>query len=151
MLEAFEEERWAQYDAPAKTVVTQFWQRLGYDCVENHDEFGIDLLVQGRGKQFACEVEVKTGWHGGEFHFPTLHIAMRKRKFMDRPCQFMVLNQGLTHTAVVGRKAILASPVDEVANAVVPSGEQFYDIPVKGLAIVNLMAGTYALNDTTHT
>ena len=97
MLEAFEEERWAQYDAPAKTVVTQFWQRLGYDCVENHDEFGIDLLVQGRGKQFACEVEVKTGWHGGEFHFPTLHIAMRKRKFMDRPCQFMVLNQGLTH------------------------------------------------------
>lgn len=52
---------------------------------------------------------------------------------------------------MVGRKAFLASPVDEVANAVVPSGEQFYDIPVKGLAIVNLMAGTYALNDTTHT
>ena len=117
MLEAFEEERWAQYDAPAKTVVTQFWQRLGYDCVENHDEFGIDLLVQGRSKQFACEVEVKTGWHGGEFHFPTLHIAMRKRKFMDRPCQFMVLNQGLTHTAV-------ASPVICSLNVLVRLGAQ---------------------------
>lgn len=147
MLKEFEEERWAQYDAPAKTVAIQFWQKLGYDCVENPDEFGVDLLVEGKGKRFACEVEVKTGWHGGEFQFPTLHIAMRKRKFMDRPCQFIVLNKGLTHAAVVGRKTVLASPVVEVANAVVPSGERFYDVPTKGLAIINLMAGSYALKD----
>lgn len=60
---------------------------------------------------------------------------------MDRPCQFMVLNKGLTHAAVVARKTILASPVVEVANAVVPSGERFYDVPATVVEIINLMAG----------
>jgi len=141
LLKAFQQDVWEQYDAPTKSVVIKFWQLLGYDCVENPDEFGVDLIVRGRGKRFDCEVEVKTGWHGGEFHFPTLHIALRKRKFMDRPCHFVVLNNSLTHAAVVGRKTILASSVVEVANAVVPSGERFYDVPATAIEIVNLMAG----------
>ena len=52
-----------------------------------------------------------------------------------------MLNNSLTHASVVGRKTILASPVVEVANAVVPTGEQFYDVPATLIEIVNLMAG----------
>ena len=37
-------------------------------------------------------------------------------------------------------KLILASPVIEVANATVPSGERFFDIPVDRAQIVNLFA-----------
>ena len=48
-------------------------------------EFGVDLFIEGKGKKFCCEVEVKTKWFGAEFTFPTLHIALRKRKFMDAP------------------------------------------------------------------
>ena len=47
-------------------------QRRGYSCLENPDEFGVDLLVEGKGKKFGCEVEVKTKWFGAEFTFPTL-------------------------------------------------------------------------------
>ena len=76
----------------------------------------------GRGRQFECPM-------------PPYSFNM------DRPCQFMVLNKGLTHAAVVARKTILASPVVEVANAVVPSGERFYDVPATVVEIINLMAG----------
>ena len=42
-------------------------------------------MVKGMGKEFGCEVEVKLGWHAPAFTFLTLHIAMRKKKFMNSP------------------------------------------------------------------
>ena len=140
MLKQFEQEQWELFDAPAKESATKFWIQLGYECVENPDDYGIDLLVKGKGKEFGCEVEVKLGWHGPTFTFPTLHIAMRKKKFMNGLARFMVMNNSLTHGAIVSSKLILASPVIEVANATVPSGERFYDVPVDGVQIINLLA-----------
>ena len=138
MLKQFEQEQWELFDAPAKEAATKFWIQLGYECIENPDDYGIDLLV--KGKEFGCEVEAKLGWHGPIFTFPTLHIAMRKKKFMKSPAIFMVMNNSLTHGAVVSRKLILSSPVIEVANATVPSGERFFNIPVDGVQIINLLA-----------
>ena len=130
------------FDTLAKEPATEFWIQLGYECVENSDDYEIDLLVNGKGKEFGCEVEVKLGWHGPTFTFPTLHIAMRKKKFMNSPAMFMVMNNSLTHGAVVNRALILASaPVVEVANATVPSGERFFDVPVDDIEIVNLLTG----------
>ena len=85
VLKQFEEDQWRQFDGPAKDTAIIFWTRHGYSCVENPDEFDVDLLVDCRGKKFGCEVEVKTKWFGAEFEFPMLHIALRKRKFMDAP------------------------------------------------------------------
>jgi hypothetical protein len=139
VLKQFEQEQWELFDAPAKEAATKFWIQLGYECIENPDDFGIGLLVKGKGKEFGCEVEVKLGWHGPTFTFPTLHIAMRKKKFMNSPAIFMVMNNSITHGAVVSRKLILASPVIEVANATVPSGERFFNIPMDGVQIINLL------------
>ena len=83
MLKQFEQEQWELFDAPAKEIATKFWIQLGYECIENPDDYGIDLLVKGKGKEFGCEVEVKLGWHGPIFTFPTLHICVRKKKFMN--------------------------------------------------------------------
>ena len=140
MLKQFEQEQWELFDAAAKEAATKFWIQLGYECVENPDDYGIDLLVNGKGKEFGCEVEVKLGWHGPTFTFPTLHIAMHKKKFMNSPAIFMVMNNSLTHGAVVSRTLIIASPSVEVANATVPSGERFFNIPVDGVQIINLLA-----------
>ena len=140
MLKQFEQEQWELFDAPAKEVATKLWIQLGYECIENPDDYGIDLLVNGNGKEFGCEVEVKLGWHDPTFTFPTLHIAMRKKKFMNSPAMFMVMNNSLTHGAVVSRKLILASPVVEVKNMTVPSGESFYDMPVGDIQVINLLA-----------
>ena len=141
MLKQFEQEQWELFDAPAKEVATKFWIQLGYECIENPDDYGIDLLVKGKGKEFGCEVEVKLGWHGPTFTFPTLHIAMRKKKFMKSPAMFMVMNNSLTHGVIVSRKLILTSPVIEVKNMTVPTGERFYDVPAADIQVVNLLAG----------
>ena len=139
MLKQFEEERWQQYDTPAKDAAMKFWQRRGYSCLENPDEFGVDLLVEGKGKKFGCEVEVKTKWFGAEFTFPTLQIALQKRKFMDVPCQFIIFNHSLSHAALVARKRVLCSLVVELKNVPVPAGERFYDVPVSGVVILNML------------
>lgn len=139
MLKEFEEEQWRQYDGPAKDAAIKFWTGRGYSCCENPDEFGVDLLVEGKGKSFGCEVEVKTKWFGADFDFPTLHIAFRKRKFMDAPCQFMVFNYSLTHAALVSRKTVLQSPILQIRNATVPSGERFYDVPVSEVVTINML------------
>ena len=56
MLKQFVEEQPAIHDAEAKEAVRQFWVNLGYDFIENPDEFGIDLLVEGKVREFGCEV-----------------------------------------------------------------------------------------------
>jgi len=140
VLKQFEQEQWELFDAPAKEIATKFWIQLGYECIENPENYGRDLLVNGKGKEFGWEVGVKLGWHGPTFTFPTLHICVRKKKFMNGLARFMVMNNSLTHGAVVSRKLILASPVIEVANATVPSGERFFNIPVDGVQIINLLA-----------
>jgi hypothetical protein len=65
---------------------------------------------------------------------------MRKKKFMNSPAIFMVMNNSLTHGAVVSRKLILASPTVEVANATVPSRERFFNVPVDVVQFINLLA-----------
>ena len=65
---------------------------------------------------------------------------MRKKKFMKSLAMFMVMNNSLTHGAVVYRIRISGSPVIEVSYATVPSDERFFNIPVNGVQITNLLA-----------
>ena len=140
MLKAFEQEQWELFDAPAKNVVTKFWMDLGYECIEKYNDYGIDLLVKGTGKEFGCEVEVKLGWHGPGLNFPTLQICSRKKKFMSPPSMFIVINNSLTHGAVVGSKLVLQSPIIEVKNMTVQDGQRFFDIPAENINVINLLA-----------
>jgi len=59
---------------------------------------------------------------------------------MSAPSFFMVFNQGLTRAALVNRHVILASPLIEVKNVTVPSGERFYDIPASKFTVLNVVA-----------
>jgi len=140
MLKYFDKTQYALHDAHAKEVARQFWIKLGYDCIENPDEYGVDLLVEGKGRKFGCEVEVKTGWHGPEFSYPTLHIPFRKKKFTKGRVTFFVLNNARSHAAVVGRNDVVKSPIVKVPNKMVPTGDLFYDVAVKDAKIINLLA-----------
>jgi len=140
VLKQFERDVYEQYDNAAKFTAQKFWEQLGYECNENPDHFGVDLLVRGKGKSFGCEVEVKLGWHGPEFNFPTLRIPYRKKKFTERPCHFFVLNQGMTHAAIISRHTVLAAPIEVIPNVKVPVGEKFYDVSKQAIQIINLLA-----------
>ena len=136
----FVEEQHAIHDAEAKEAVRQFWIKLGYACVENPDQYGVDLLVEGKGRKFGCEVETKTGWHGPEFKFPNLRIPFRKQKFTDDRVSFFVLNSGRTHAAVVSRQKLLKSLVVQVKNMMVPMGAYFYEINLQDVEFINRLA-----------
>ena len=140
MLKQFEPQDFNKFDAAAKKVAQSFWQRLGYTCIENPDIFGVDLLVEGKGKSFGCEVEVKQSWHGVDFPYPTLHVPYRKKKFTDAPASFFILNNGMTHAAIASRSAVAASPINRIKNYKVPEGEPFYCVPVDFVQVLNLIA-----------
>ena len=140
MLKYFDRDQFARHDAHAKEVARQVWINLGYDCIENRDEYGVDLLVEDKVRKFGSEVEVKTRWHGPEFNFPTLHIPFRKKKFTKEKVTFFVLNNARSHAAVVGRNDVVTSPVVTVPNKFVPAGDLFYDVNVQDAKIINLLA-----------
>ena len=41
MLKQFEQEQWELFDTPAKEVATKFWIQLGYECIENPDDYNL--------------------------------------------------------------------------------------------------------------
>ena len=59
---------------------------------------------------------------------------------MNSPAMFMVMNNSLTHGAVVSRNLILTSPAVEAKNMTVQTGERFYDVPVADIQVINLLA-----------
>ena len=139
MYKVFQKDVFDLHDDPARSAAKQFWERLGYDCKDNPDEFGVDLLVSGKGKKFVLEVEVKNGWHGTTFHFDSLHLPARKAKFLNRSIKFMIFNYSLTHAAVVSHSAVVNAPVIEVPNIYVAKGERFFDIPLSAIHFVPIL------------
>ena len=130
MYKEFNSQIHAKYDEAARSKAKMFWKSNGYRCDDNEDIYGVDLIVEGKGRKFNCEVEVKQTWHGLKFHYGTLHIPVRKAKFLIDPTTFMVFNAGLHRVAVVGRKAVRESPKVEVPNREIAFGERFFDVPV---------------------
>lgn len=142
VLKAFEEEQHALYDHAAKALGIKFWNKLGYSCTENPDEFGIDLIVEGQGRKFFSEVEIRLTWHGPKFPYETLELPIRKKKFAKDNCMFLVINNAQSHALSVPAKHVRSSPIIEKPNKKVPSGtEQFFSIPLELTQHWNLLAG----------
>jgi hypothetical protein len=136
MYKAFQKSIFNKYDAPARDKAKKFWSSQGYTCTDHADEYDVDLVVEKDNKRFYCEVEVKTTWHGQEFHYDTLHIPARKAKFLSKPTQFMVFNNSMTRAAIVGRNKLLGSATIEVPNRKIAFGERFFDVPKEDLFFV---------------
>ena len=129
MYKAFQSKDFNKYDEAARNRAKEFWESQGYTCTDHEDEYDVDLVVEKNGKRFYCEVEVKTVWHGKDFKYDTIHIPVRKAKFLGKPTQFMVFNNSLTHAAVIGRKKVLNATKVDVPNRKIAFGEKFFDIP----------------------
>ena len=99
-------------------------------------------MVEGKGREFGCEVETKTGWHGPEFGFRTLRIPFRKQKFTDDRITFFILNSGGTHAAVVSRQKLLKRPVVKVKIKWPNGGDYFYEKALEDVEFVNLLSRT---------
>lgn len=122
---------------PAKRKAIDYFKNQGADAIVNPDDYGVDLIVNDT---FYCEVEVKHNWRGDNFPFSTLQIPERKIKFakLDKPVVFMVMNSEQTHALMTTGEDVLDSPLREVSNKFVKSGELFFQIPTSKLLKVKI-------------
>jgi hypothetical protein len=137
MYKEFQRDDFDKFDAKAREKAKKFWFRNGFYCTDNEDEYGVDLICSKGDRTFYCEVEVKRPWHGIKFKYDTLHIPVRKGKFLSKPTQFMVFNNSMTHAAIVNRQAVLSAPCVEVPNVKIRFGEKFFDVPKDKLIFVS--------------
>ena len=129
MYKVFQSADFKKYDKAARTKAKAFWSSQGYTCTDNEDDFGVDLVVERDGRRFYCEVEVKTVWHGKDFKYDSIHIPVRKAKFLGKPTQFMVFNHSLTHAAIIARDTVISAEMVDVPNVKIRFGEKFFNIP----------------------
>lgn len=139
MLKEFNPHTHSQYDVKAREKAKRFWISRGYSCTDNPDQYGVDLMIEGKGRKFFCEVEVKQSWHGLTFNYETLHIPLRKAKFLTKPTVFMVFNASLHMAALVSRTAVKNAPRKEVPNREIAQGERFFDVPAEQATFLNLI------------
>ena len=139
MYKCFSKADHEKYDEVARSNAKSFWARQGWSIEDNPDVYGVDLIAEKDGKRVYVEVEVKRGWHGPTFTYDTVHLPVRKTKFLDKPTKFMVFNNSLTHAAIISRKAIRNAPVSVVPNRKIPMGEKFFDVPVEDVTFVYTM------------
>lgn len=85
------------------------------------------------------EVEVRSGWTGANFPYETIHIPYRKKRLMNKPFTYWVLNFECTHALTIESEDISGCPIVGVSNKYVPDGsEEFYDVPTEGFTLVKL-------------
>jgi hypothetical protein len=136
----FSKELHDENDTLARAAGKKYWSTFGYQVIDNPDRYGADLIVNTGWEEFYSEVEIKRVWSGPTFQYDTLQIPSRKKKFteLSKPCMFVVLNKEQTHAFVCDSKTLLDSPLVEVPNKYVYSGEMFYQVPVSQLLFVEL-------------
>jgi hypothetical protein len=127
-------------DTLARAAGKRYWRSQGYIAEDNPDRYGPDLIVDTGLQKFYSEVEIKRVWSGKEFQYETLQIPERKRKFigLDMPCAFIVFNNEQTYGYLCTDSQLAVSPVVEVSNKYMRSGENFFKIPVNTLTLVEV-------------
>ena len=126
-------------DRLARDIGKAYWKNKRYDVEDNPDKYGPDLLVSeiiidpGISESFYCEMEIKRAWKGKDFKYKTCQIPQRKAKYLDRntyklPCNFLIINNEYEWAFYIKGEDVAASPLVEVPNKYVPSGEMFFQV-----------------------
>ena len=128
---SFNKESHAANDKPAKDLVIKFLKSKGLDAIENPDKYGIDIIVP------RYEVERREIWID-DFPFATVHIPARKEKFLKYNIIYAIVNKDFNKIMLCTSEIIRQYNKIEVPNRSVPTGEYFYDVPIKEWSTYNL-------------
>jgi len=128
-----------QANDSAKYAAIELLEAKGWTAEVNPDQYGIDILARKGEETLSLEVEVKHNWTGDRFPFSTLQIPERKTKFAGiANAWFMVINSDRTKALLTSGQSVLSSPLVEVSNRLVQSGEKFYQIPMEQVREITL-------------
>lgn len=118
-------------DPIAREAIINFmaknWNRTAYP---HPNKYKVDLVVENEFMVPVCYAEIEMrDW---DFcPFDTVHVPSRKKKLVnnDLPTLYFVVSRGLQYAMWCKGEDIVASPLREVPNKAVATGEYFYDVP----------------------
>lgn len=117
----FDRKLYLENDKKAKEVVKEAFKNSGRLLMDNvFNEFGVDLLEVEKTAPTeisilnTVECEVKQGWTGSKYPFPTIRIPMRKMKL--RGSIFCVVSSDFSHMWVIEPEVIENSSIELVSN-----------------------------------
>lgn len=130
-----------KWDSPAKQAVRNFLLRLGCQLSSDIEDYNADIKVIKPEVSYH-EVEVKPGWVSDwPPSWDTIHIPYRKKRLIDMQdlpdrLTFYVLRKDLQKAWSI--KASECINIVQVPNKFIPSGEYFFNIPVKNATLIDL-------------
>lgn len=121
-------------DPVAREAVIKYHASKGRIAKPHPDKYKVDLVIENEFMVPVgyCEIEMRE-WSYVPKHYETIHVPARKRKLVenDLPTTYFVVSKSLKRAWWCDAKIIKDSPLVEVPNTAVESGEYFYDVPKK--------------------
>lgn len=117
----------------AKLLVIEWLKGRGVDAWVNPDQYGIDVQTDS----MEYEVEVKHNWKGFKFPYETVHIPVRKKKFLKDNMSFAMLNHQLSHVMMIPGTKVLQAP-EVIKSTIYTVNEKFFEVFVKECEIFKL-------------
>ena len=117
-----------------------FKRNYGIELVDNPDEYAVDLIAIKNNKIVGyVEVEVREAWDG-LFLYDTLNIPSRKKKLLTNnlPTVLLAFNKQGTFCFICKDQTVLASPLVEIPNKYMATGEFFYQVPVNKIRLITI-------------
>lgn len=117
-----------------------FKRNYGIELVDNPDEYAVDLIAMKNNKIVGyVEVEVREAWDG-LFLYDTLNIPSRKKKLLTNnlPTVLLAFNKQGTFCFICKDQTVLASPLVEIPNKYMATGEFFYQVPVNKIRLITI-------------
>ena len=110
----------------AKMLIIDWLKGRGIEAWVNPDQYGIDVQTES----MEYEVEVKHNWKGYRFPYETVHIPVRKKKFLKETMSFAMLNHQRSHVMIIPGTIVMKSP-EVIKSTIYTSNEKFFEIWVK--------------------
>lgn len=118
-------------DPVAREAIINFMARQwNLTAMPHPDKYKVDLIVENEFMVPVGYIEIEMrDWDS--VPFSTIHVPSRKRKLVDNdlPTTYFVVSRGLKKAWWCKTEKILSSPLVEVPNKAVATGEYFYDVP----------------------
>ena len=138
-----------QNDKLAREVGKAYWKSKGKTAVDNPDRYGPDLVVDG-----VFTVRWKLNVHGkvkslnikhARYHIEKLSIWTKISTISRHIFSSLIMNRIMPF--ILKAEDVASSPVVEVPNKYVPSGEMFFQVPLDKLNLVELPKDVRQDND----
>lgn len=136
----------AEWSSRAERELGRWLRGHGYTCTNFPDgKYGIDLKAENEDESFKVEIERRrpdTWPPDSPFPYKTVHVPERRARYGESGWLMFTIRKDIRAAQVTFARSLQTSPLIEVCNREVSSGEFFYDVPLHETLPVDLTKTT---------